>query len=137
MDSRPYSRPWRSYLSKASPSEGAPTSARFLSVIGPIDLPSLLAACLSATLDITAARTAATQTHLDQPCQDGEGAGHPHEREHLRSNSRLDVDICLADEDVAQDDEHGGAERRGHRDDECVEEAEDGDREGRPSRVQR
>jgi hypothetical protein len=87
-----------------------------------------LTASLPACLDIPSTRTAATQSHLDQPREDGKRACDPHEDKDRDANFGANVEFHHASNRVAEDDEHDGC------DDECVEESEDGDRKGEPVR---
>lgn len=94
----------------------------------------LLTAPLPPCLDIPPARTATAQTHLHQPSKNGEPASDPHEHKERDSNRGTNIQLLDASDGIAEDDEHDGCDDGCSRNDEGVEECDDGDGEGEPAR---
>lgn len=90
----------------------------------------LLTTSLLALLDISPGCTAAAQSRLYQPCEDGKSTSHPHKGKQRLSNLCPDVKFCHASNSVAEDDKHDGGNDRGDGDEEGVEEGENGDGKG-------
>jgi hypothetical protein len=97
----------------------------------------LLAASLASRLDIPPRRTAATETCLHQPRENGESARDPHEDEDRYADLCANVEFSHASNSIAENDEHDGCDDGRDGDDESVEEGEDGDGEGEPAREDR
>jgi hypothetical protein len=101
----------------------------------PIRLICMFAACFPSGPHVSSARAATAHAQLEQPSEDGECAGNPHESEHGNANVSTDVQLCDAADDVTEDDEHDRRDDRGGGDEKGVEEHEDGDWEGPPARA--
>lgn len=72
---------------------------------------------------------------MNQPCKDGKRTRNPHECKHLRPDSRTDIQLRNAPDNVAEDYEHDGRDDGGGGRKECGEEGEDGDGDGGPAGV--
>lgn len=90
-----------------------------------------------ARLYITSGRTAAAQTCLDEPSEDGKSRSSPHEAKQVVSNLSAYVKFGDTADDVSEDDEHDGCDDRSDGYEEGVEEGEDSNGETEPARVDR
>lgn len=98
----------------------------------PSHLIRLLAAPLPTRSHIPSTRTAAAQTCLNKPSENGKCRRRPHEPEQVVTNRRRDVELTDRGDDVAEDDEHDGSNHRSNGTEQCVNKGEDGDGECPP-----
>ena len=94
---------------------------------------SLLVSSLLALPYVSPRRTAAAETHLYQPGEDGKGTCDPHEREQRRSDICPKMNLRHTTDSVAKNHEHDGSDNGSDGDEEGVEEGEDSNDKGEPS----